>query len=175
MSDSNYRGDTGFSLILLTFSIDATSADACKSQKAIFIHQFNVEDPPPLTCTYTLDHQTIGDIGMLADLLPLTTLGNIPRYLATIACASATSRRQSGTRRIQHLKLLLLTTLRNMHSAMVASICLGQLMGGRGPGSHPQFMSQLTSPRAVPPHSESMEDGQEDHGQEDDDEGEDGE
>ncbi|KAH8781338.1 hypothetical protein F5883DRAFT_170811 [Diaporthe sp. PMI_573] len=54
---------------------------------------------------YTLDHQIIGDIDMLANLLPLTTLPAVHTAMVTSLCFSHFTPPKSGTGRIQHLKL----------------------------------------------------------------------
>ncbi|POS74845.1 hypothetical protein DHEL01_v206761 [Diaporthe helianthi] len=64
-----------------------------------------------VTCTdlsihlYTLDHQIIGDIDMLANLLPLTILRNVHSAMVTSLCFSHFAPPERGTSRIQHLKL----------------------------------------------------------------------
>lgn len=54
---------------------------------------------------YTLDHQAIGDIDMLANLLPLTTLRSVHSAMVTSLAFSHFAPPKSGTGRIQHLRL----------------------------------------------------------------------
>lgn len=54
---------------------------------------------------YALDHQILGDIDMLANLLPLTTLPAVHSAMVTSLCFSHFAPPKSGTGRIQHLKL----------------------------------------------------------------------
>ncbi|KAG8161555.1 hypothetical protein KVR01_008542 [Diaporthe batatas] len=54
---------------------------------------------------YTLDHQRIGDIDMLANLLPLTTLRNVHTAMVTGLSFSHFAPPERGTSRTQHLKL----------------------------------------------------------------------
>ncbi|KAJ0116448.1 hypothetical protein J7T55_007428 [Diaporthe amygdali] len=54
---------------------------------------------------YTLDHQIIGDIDMLANLLPLTTLRAVHAAMITSLSFSHFAPPKSGTGRIQHLRL----------------------------------------------------------------------
>lgn len=54
---------------------------------------------------YTLDHQVIGDIDMLANLLPLTSLRGVHSAMVTSLGFSHFAPPKSGTGRIQHLRL----------------------------------------------------------------------
>lgn len=97
---------------------------------------------------YTLDHQIIGEVDLLANLYPLQTLKNVHPAMITSLCFSHFIPPKSGTGRTQHLRLAS-TSVAN--SAVVHSIALkkhfdkaARIRRG-GPPRHPRYVTALQS------------------------------
>ncbi|KAK7717336.1 hypothetical protein SLS64_002826 [Diaporthe eres] len=99
---------------------------------------------------YTLDHQILGDIDMLANLLPLTTLRAVHSAMVTSLAFSHFAPPKSGTGRIQHLRLAS-TSVGN--AAAVQSIPLRKFIDPSapvrrgGPPRQPRYVVAMRSRR----------------------------
>lgn len=79
---------------------------------------------------YTLDYQSIGEVDLLANLLPLYTLKGSHAAMITNLCFSHFAPPKSGTGRVQHLKLAS-TSVSN--TCVVQSIPLKKFIDPAGP------------------------------------------
>lgn len=95
---------------------------------------------------YSLDHQVIGDVNLLANLYPLRTLKNVHPAMITNLSFSHFAPPKSGTGRTQHLKLAS-TSVSN--SVVVQSIPLKKHFDKAtktrrgGPPRHPRYVTAL--------------------------------
>lgn len=98
---------------------------------------------------YTLDHQVLGDVDLLANLYPLQTLRTVHPAMITSLCFSHFTPPKSGTGRTQHLKLAS-TSVAN--SVVVHAIALkkhfdrsARAPRRSGPPRHPRYVTAARS------------------------------
>lgn len=98
---------------------------------------------------YTLDHQAVGDVDLLANLYPLQTFKTVHPAMITSLCFSHFAPPKSGTGRTQHLRLAS-TSVAN--SVIVHSIALkkhfdqsARAPRRSGPPRHPRYVTAARS------------------------------